>query len=1745
MLKKLIILSSLIGIMMSLTMRVAEAEFRIISPNGGEEWAGGSPRDIKLVVTGGSPPYTLEASYSTDAGITYPYFIGTTTQTEDGTYTYNWTLPNINSKNVKIQVLGTDSATPTPETYSDVSDGTFTIDSSLPIILLTPYTPDPTKDNTPTYTGTATDTMTKMVDIEYKVDDGNWVDVDPFSQASTVTFTFTTGTLSDGPHTITVRAKDEAGNWGTSTSDTLLVDTTPPIVILNPYTPDPTNDNTPTYTGTATDATDIMVIEYKVDDGGWDFVGTNYGTRTVPFTFTIGPLSNGPHTISFRAQDYSGGNMGSATSDTLFVDISIPNVLLSSYTPDPTNDNTPTYTGTATDTMTKIVDIEYKVDNGNWVDVDPFSQASTVTFTFTTGTLSDGPHTITVRAQDEAGNWGTSTPDTLVVDTSPPIVILNPYTPDPTNDNTPPYTGTATDTMTKIVDIEYKVDSGDWTDVDPFITTSTVVFKFTPILSDGPHTITVRAKNELNNWGTSTSDILVVDVTSPTVILNPYAPDPTNDNTPTYRGSATDTTTKIVDIKYKVDDGNWVDVDPFSQASMVTFTFTIGPLSDRPHTITVRAQDEAENWSSFVSDILVVDTTPSNIILNPYTPNPTNDNTPTYTGTATDTMTKIKVIEYQVDGGTWKPVNLFSEALSVPFTFTTGPLSDGHHTITVRAKDEAGNWGTSTPDTLVVDTTPPNVVLAPYTPDPTNDNTPTYTGSATDATTKIMEIQYRIDSGDWVIGTIIPGLTVYFTFTTNALIDGPHTITVKARDEAGNGGTSTPDTLVVDTTPSNVVLAPYTPDPTNDNTPTYTGNVTDKTKIVDIEYKVDDGDWTNATFTPGLIVSFTFTTTALLDGPHTITVRAKDESGNWGTSTPDILVIDTTPPNVVLAPYTPDPTNDNTPTYTGSATDTLTKIVEIWYSVDNGDPSIVSITPGLTIYFTFTTYPLLDAPHTITVKAKDEAGNWRTSTPDILVVDTTPPNVVLAPYTPDPSNDNTPTYTGNATDKTKIVDIEYKIDDGDWTNATFTPGLIVSFTFTTTALLDGPHTITVRTKDEAGNWGTSTPDTLVVDTNPPIVVLNPYTPDPTNDNTPTYTGIATEATTKIKEIWYRVGTETWTGIAITEGVSVLFTFTTTALFDGTHTITVRAKDEAGNWGTSTPDTLVVDTNPPIVVLNPYTPDPTNDNTPTYTGIATEATTKIKEIWYRVGTETWTGIAITEGVSVSFTFTTTALLDGPHTITVRAKDEAENWGTSSPDTLNIDTKPPYIRQAIYKDKGSIGLNAGDEIEITFNELIKSESLSINDFKLNVQGDTFGTGAMTTKNEISTGTYTVTIILGNEPKLKVPGKYVGVTTPGSPSGINVKETSSINDIAGNMATTTTEQISDQDIIDKDSPKISRAIYVDKPNTAPGVSSGDELLIIFTEDITINGAVPEDFYLPVHGDTFGMEATITQTAKSEIKIILGTQTFLTIEGIYQKGFIGTGNPSGIDISKNIMPGHIIDLSGNDAVSLEEGNEKDIEFEDKVLPTIENLLPKNGEVVNNLPVISAWLRDVGAAYNSGINPDSITIFLNGNRVIDIKKLEFDEQKSQDKFEGNNLTVILKTPLSQGEYTLSMIVADKRDNWSATATTKFIVGQPEIVSQLINYPNPFTSGEGTYIRYVLGEPGRVTINIYDISWQLVTSIEIGDRDAGIQKEKWVGLSALNEKLPNGIYFCEIVVIERDSGAEHKKYSKMAVFNER
>ncbi len=248
----------------------------------------------------------------------------------------------------------------------------------------------------------------------------------------------------------------EAPTLKSPENGTFINDSTPTFEWENTYVADNYElwvDDDPTFPSEAS----AKVLENTTD---------NYRTITTA-------LDDG--TYYWRVRAYN-GEIISDFSDiwTLTIDTTEPNTTLTEYSPDPTTDKTPRYYGTATDATTNIVDIEYRINGGSWIDVDPFTSSKSVSFTFATSTLAYGDYTFETRAKDEAGNWETTyASDNLII--AAPTVPPPPGMPVSRVDEIEPYwqvstpftiTATALDPNGSVESVElwyrYSSDNEDW-----------------------------------------------------------------------------------------------------------------------------------------------------------------------------------------------------------------------------------------------------------------------------------------------------------------------------------------------------------------------------------------------------------------------------------------------------------------------------------------------------------------------------------------------------------------------------------------------------------------------------------------------------------------------------------------------------------------------------------------------------------------------------------------------------------------------------------------------------------------------------------------------------------------------------------------------------------------------------------------------------------------------------------------------------------------------------------------------------------------------------------------------------------------------------------------------------------------------------------------------------------------------------------------------------------------------------------
>src|SRR5262249_50672869 len=158
------------------------------------------------------------------------------------------------------------------------------------------------------------------------------------------------------------------------------------------------------------------------------------------------------------------------------------------------------------------------------------------------------------------------------------------------------------------------------------------------------------------------------------------------------------------------------------------------------------------------------------------------------TGTVGDGITTANVLTLSGTAEANSTVKIFDGATllnsveanaSGAWTYTTGALSNGAHSLTASATDAAGNTGVASSVLAITVTPPPGVpTIASFTTDSgvvgdhiTNDSTLTLSGSA------VANSTVNIFDGAKLLGSVTANANGAWSYTTASLVNGNHNFT--------------------------------------------------------------------------------------------------------------------------------------------------------------------------------------------------------------------------------------------------------------------------------------------------------------------------------------------------------------------------------------------------------------------------------------------------------------------------------------------------------------------------------------------------------------------------------------------------------------------------------------------------------------------------------------------------------------------------------------------------------------------------------------------------------------------------------------------------------------------------------------------------------------------------------------------------------------------------------------------------------
>ncbi len=342
----------------------------------------------------------------------------------------------------------------------------------------------------------------------------------------------------------------------------------------------------------------------------------------------------------------------------------------------------------------------------------------------------------------------------------------------------------------------------------------------------------------------------------------------------TLSASASDATSGLALLEYRLDNGNWLAGDSLTVSA------------EGLHDIDFRATDNA-GLSTTTAHSFKIDKTPPTVSFNMTGTVGANGwyNGPlTLQVQATDALSGLDSVEYRLDNANW----ISGSQLT---------LGDGAHTLQARATDKVGNLSAVSVAGLLdlqVDSTAPTLTTALsgqlgladwYVSDVTA------TASVSDVTSGIALTEVRLDGDSWQAGSSLTVRT-----------DGLHTVDFRTTDYAGNR-TSASRSFKLDAT------RPFSSfsDPLEGTTQKVAGALLLSGKSTDAlsglaqtEISLDGGaSWQLLPQTDGAWV-YSWDTAHFSDGLYTILVHADDRAGNRENTARVRIIVGNRPPNVTV-----------------------------------------------------------------------------------------------------------------------------------------------------------------------------------------------------------------------------------------------------------------------------------------------------------------------------------------------------------------------------------------------------------------------------------------------------------------------------------------------------------------------------------------------------------------------------------------------------------------------------------------------------------------------------------------------------------------------------------------------------------------------------------------------------------------------------------------------------------------------------
>jgi len=442
----------------------------------------------------------------------------------------------------------------------------------------------------------------------------------------------------------------------------------------------------------------------------------------------------------------------------------------------------------------------------------------------------------------------------------------------------------------------------------------------------------------------------------------------------------------------------------------------------------------------------------------------------------------------RLDGSSTPIFSTSNAAPTASFTWDTSTVTPGSHRLDLTVQDGGGRTATATRNVTVQSIGTIKVFIT----QPGTDGTTITAGS-----TVWFTIWLENASGSRTLTLSMDGVAVgNTTSTSNGPISmpwsssgasgGTHTATVSVRDSVNNTGNA--NRTIVVPGPAKLTASINTPveGATVSGMVTVGMSETNGTGTINWTLQLDGGSTPIfSTSNSGSTASFTWDTTNVATGSHTLTLTVQDGGGQTATATRNVTV--NIPPPLTVRLLTP------------AADATVGGVVSVSVSTSGGSGTLsltVSVDdprrppPGTVVLFTNsgpagtftfnwdTAVTVADGPHTLTATVQDGSGSTTTATRRVTVRQAPPPTIRV--FITQPGGDGA-TVSGTtwftiwienaaAGNKTFTMSLDGTAV-GTPTNTTSNGP--VSMPWTTNGTPNGSHSVTISVRDSANGTGQS------------------------------------------------------------------------------------------------------------------------------------------------------------------------------------------------------------------------------------------------------------------------------------------------------------------------------------------------------------------------------------------------------------------------------------------------------------------------------------------------------------------------------------------------------------------------------------------------------------------------------------------------------------------------------------------------